>query len=120
MPGVERIWLDGVVHASLDESVPQVGAPEVWAEGFDGSGVTIAVLDTGIDETHPDVAGRVIAAENFSTSPEVTDLHGHGTHVASIAAGNGAASDGQFTGVAPRADLVNAKVLDDTGQGSER
>ena len=117
--GLEKIWLDGPVRASLDESVPQIGAPEVWADGFDGSGVTIAVLDTGIDETHPDLAGRVVEAKNFSTSTVLTDVFGHGTHVASIAAGNGAASDEQFTGVAPGAELVSAKVLDDTGQGTE-
>ena len=119
LPGVQRIWLDGPVHASLDESVPQVGAPDVWEQGYDGAGVTIAVLDTGLDETHPDLAGRVIAAENFSTAPGVTDVHGHGTHVASIAAGNGSASGGQFSGVAYAADLANGKVLDDTGQGTE-
>ena len=119
LAGVDKIWLDGPVHASLDESVPQVGAPEVWADGFDGTGVTIAVLDTGIDDTHPDLAGRVVAAENFSDSAVVTDLHGHGTHVASIAAGNGAVSGGQLSGVAYGADLASGKVLDDTGQGTE-
>lgn len=119
IPGVEKIWLDGPMAASLDESVPQIGAPAAWEQGYDGTGVRIAVVDTGIDDRHPDLAGRVVAAEVFSDADSPIDVFGHGTHVASIAAGNGAASDGQFTGVAYGADLVNAKVLDDFGSGLE-
>ncbi|MFK4082975.1 S8 family serine peptidase [Kribbella sp. NPDC020789] len=114
---VERISLDHRVTASLDQSVPQIGAPAAWQRGLTGKGVKIAVLDTGIDPTHPDVAGRIAAAEDFSGSGDVVDHFGHGTHVASIAAGNGAASGGKYKGVAPDATLLNAKVLDDTGNG---
>jgi subtilisin family serine protease len=89
--GVQRILLDGRVHASLDESVPQVGAPEVWDRGFTGTGMKIAIVDGGVDAHHPDLAGRVVAAENFTDAPTVEDRIGHGTHVASIAAGDGAA-----------------------------
>jgi hypothetical protein len=77
------------------------------------------VLDTGVDATHPDLAGKVVANQNFSTSDTATDRHGHGTHVAGIVAGAGTASGGSHTGVAPGADLMNVKVLGDDGAGFE-
>ncbi|MEV1010093.1 S8 family serine peptidase [Streptomyces sp. NPDC049881] len=117
--GVETVALDGVATKTLAESVPQIGAPEAWAAGYDGEGVTVAVLDTGISSTHPDVADHVVAAENFSDAADAEDRDGHGTHVASTATGTGAHSGGTYTGVAPGADLINAKVLDDTGSGWE-
>jgi len=88
--GVAHIWLDGVRKAGLDKSVPQIGADKAWASGYDGKGVRIAVLDTGVDATHPDLKDQVVAARNFTPSPDATDKYGHGTHVASIAAGTGA------------------------------
>ncbi|MFE0133497.1 S8 family serine peptidase [Streptomyces sp. NPDC059037] len=117
--GIERIWLDGTRRASLDKSVPQIGAPKAWEAGFDGKGVKIAVLDTGVDATHPDLKGQVAAKKNFTTSPDTKDRIGHGTHVASTAAGTGAKSGGKLKGVAPGAKLLNGKVLDDTGAGSD-
>ncbi|GAB3165258.1 S8 family serine peptidase [Amycolatopsis stemonae] len=116
---VERISLDRRVRVSLDRSVPQIGAPEAWAAGFDGTGTTVAVLDTGYDPTHPDLAGRVSEAVNFTTSPDTTDHFGHGTHVASTIAGSGAASGGRLKGAAPGARLLVGKVLDDDGFGYE-
>ncbi|WP_432173621.1 S8 family serine peptidase [Streptomyces sp. Tue6028] len=116
-PGIASVWLDAVVEASLDKSVPQIGGPEAWAAGYDGTGTRIAVLDTGIDTTHPDLAGKVAAEHNFSNSPTTDDRFGHGTHVASIAAGTGAKSAGTYKGVAPGAALLDAKVLNDNGQG---
>ncbi|NEC92510.1 S8 family peptidase [Streptomyces sp. SID12501] len=115
--GIAHVWLDGTGKASLDKSVPQIGAPKAWAAGFDGKGVKIAVLDTGVDATHPDLKDQVIAAKNFSTATSVTDKFGHGTHVASIVAGTGAKSGGKYKGVAPGAKILNGKVLDDTGSG---
>ncbi|MEV6107735.1 S8 family serine peptidase [Streptomyces sp. NPDC051940] len=116
---VRKVWLDAKVTASLDVSVPHIGAPEAWDEGYDGKGVKVAVLDTGIDLTHPDVAARVVATRSFVPGVEsAKDGHGHGTHVASTIAGSGAASGGRYKGVAPQADLMVGKVLNDAGQGS--
>ncbi|MFC9318366.1 S8 family serine peptidase [Streptomyces nigra] len=117
--GIASVWLDGVRRASLDKSVAQIGAPKAWAAGYDGKGVKIAVLDTGVDATHPDLKGQVVAAKNFSPAPDATDKVGHGTHVASIAAGTGAKSGGKYKGVAPGAGILNGKVLDDEGYGDD-
>ncbi|MFE2511510.1 S8 family peptidase [Streptomyces naganishii] len=117
--GIAHIWLDGVRKASLDKSVPQIGAPAAWKAGYTGKGVKIAVLDTGVDATHPDLKTQVIAARNFSAATDAKDHYGHGTHVASIAAGTGAKSKGKYKGVAPGARILNGKVLDDSGSGDD-
>jgi subtilisin family serine protease len=118
--GLERVWLDGPVRAALDQSVPQIGAPAAWRAGRTGAGVTVGVLDTGVDATHPDLAGAVADAVDFTDSPSGTrDLVGHGTHVASIITGSGTASGGRYRGVAPDARLLVGKVLGDDGFGSE-
>ena len=115
--GVTRIWLDRRVQVRLDRSTGQIGAPAAWQAGLDGSGVRVAVLDTGIDERHPDLSGQVVTARNFTEEPDTRDRHGHGTHVASTVAGTGAASGGSRRGVASGADLVSGKVLDAEGFG---
>jgi subtilisin family serine protease len=114
-----KIWLDGVVHATLDQSVPLIGAPTAWQHGYTGQGVKVAVLDTGIDAAHPDLAGKVAVSQNFSDSPDADDHFGHGTHVASIITGSGAASGGRYKGVAPGVSLLSGKVLDDQGGGDD-
>ncbi|WP_406357856.1 S8 family peptidase [Streptomyces sp. NBC_00658] len=116
--GVDAVWLDDIRKADLDTSVPQIGAPTAWEAGYDGTGTTIAVLDTGVDQSHPDLAGQEIAEKNFTTSPDAKDRFGHGTHVASIAAGTGAKSAGKYTGVAPGAKILDGKVLNDSGSGT--
>lgn len=113
--GVDRVWLDAALRVTLDQSVPQVGAPQAWQSGYDGTGATVAVLDTGIDTNHPDLAGQVVGAANFSNESTSTDRSGHGTHVASTIAGTGAASGGTYKGVAPGARLLNVKVCNSAG-----
>ncbi|NUR48374.1 MAG: S8 family serine peptidase [Hamadaea sp.] len=114
-----KVWLDGVRKPSLDVSVPLIGAPTVWQAGYTGAGVKVAVLDTGVDDTHPDLAGKVIARQNFAAAdyPDEDDRDhvGHGTHVASTIAGSGAASGGRYKGVAPDAQLLNGKVCVEGG-----
>ncbi|WP_405406629.1 S8 family peptidase [Streptomyces sp. NBC_01104] len=109
--GVTKLWLDGRVKVNLKESVPLIGAPEAWAAGYTGKGVKVAVLDTGIDVNHPDFAGLIDGTTSFVPGEAVTDVNGHGTHVASTIVGSGAASGGDYKGVAPGADLYVGKVL---------
>ncbi|CAM5253973.1 S8 family serine peptidase [Streptomyces narbonensis] len=109
--GVAKLWLDGRVEASLKESVPLIGAPEAWAAGYDGKGVKVAVLDTGIDADHPDFAGLIDGTASFVPGEGITDVNGHGTHVAGTIVGSGAASGGDNQGVAPGANLFVGKVL---------
>ncbi|GIH10014.1 hypothetical protein Rhe02_80810 [Rhizocola hellebori] len=107
-------------QGKLDPNLPQVSAPQAWADGFTGSGVKVAVLDTGADFSHPDLAGQVAERADFTVEGgTAADGHGHGTHVAAIIAGTGAAASGERRGVAPGAQLVVGKVLDDDGFGSE-
>ncbi|WP_199443910.1 S8 family peptidase [Umezawaea beigongshangensis] len=116
---LEKVWLDGKRTTSLDRSVPQIGAPAAWEAGHTGEGVRVAVLDTGVDETHPDLVGQEVAAENFTGTGTGADGHGHGTHVASTVAGTGAHNGGKYRGVASGADLIDGKVLTDGGSGQE-
>ncbi|MFF0289419.1 S8 family serine peptidase [Streptomyces sp. NPDC005262] len=117
--GVSKLWYDGKAKVALDKSVPQIGAPEAWAKGFDGKGVKVAVLDTGADLNNADIKSEIVQSQSFVNGQTVQDGHGHGTHVASTIAGSGANSDGKYKGVAPGADLLVGKVLDNSGHGAE-
>lgn len=114
---MRKLWLDAKVEATLDRSTRQVNAPEAWAAGYDGKGTKVAVLDTGADAGHPDLKGRIGASKNFTDSEDASDRDGHGTHTTSTVGGSGAASDGKRKGVAPGAELLNGKVLNDYGYG---
>ncbi|WP_371631017.1 S8 family serine peptidase [Streptomyces sp. NBC_00341] len=109
--GADKLWLDGRMHVALDRSVPQINAPQAWEDGYTGKGVTVAVLDSGYDSDHPDLAGRVTVSSNFLGGDTAEDDNGHGTHVASTIAG----VDSTYRGVAPDASLAVGKVCDSTG-----
>jgi len=90
---------------------------------LDGTGIGIAVIDSGIDATHKGFLDksnnlRVVASKDFTGENRTDDPYGHGTHVASIAAGNGRISNATYIGIAPNANIVNLRVLNSTGTGS--
>ena len=110
--GIERLSLDHAFEPLLAESPGEILA-ETAREEFDvdGSGVDIAVLDTGIDADHPDFGDRVVYEENFVDDEDTTeDLDGHGTHVAGTAAGDGTESGEELVGVAPGANLLDMRT----------
>jgi serine protease AprX len=82
---------------------------------LDGSGQIIAIADTGIDQTHPDFAGRIKVAIARGRANDASDPEGHGTHVAGCALGDGTASGGKIKGLAPKATLVFQSLLNDAG-----
>jgi thermitase len=128
--GVHMVAPNRIYHASdatLTPNDPMVGsqwalntihAPQAWAKRVDASGITVAVIDTGIDYNHPELIGRVIQGPDLADSDgSPMDHFGHGTHVAGIigAAGN----NGQgIAGVAWNCKLMAIKVLGDDGSGS--
>lgn len=131
---IRKVWLDGQVRAmgrpagaavraeaptaSPDENLRRIGAPAAWRHGLTGKGVRIAVLDSGVDARHPDLAGRIARTRDF-VGGGAADEMGHGTHVASVLAGSGELSDGTYRGVAPDARLFVGRVLDERGAGAE-
>lgn len=107
--------------SEIPEGVKLMKAPEVWSESKQGSGVVIAVLDTGCQKDHPDLQDRIIGGRNFTAdfngdANNFDDNNGHGTHVA----GTIAASENNqgVLGMAPQAKLLILKVLEGNGSGS--
>lgn len=97
-------------HSPSDEFLQQTGAARLNNDGDTGQGVTVAVLDTGIDRL-PDFAGRLIGGVDLTGENQpFQDDYGHGTFVAGLIAGDGTSSGGQYQGEAPGADLVSVKV----------
>ena len=101
-----------------------VNAPYAWSSGENGSGIGVAVIDSGINSLN-DISGRVAYSQNFDSSASTTnDLYGHGSHVAGIIGGNGASSNCSycfitFKGIAPNVNLINLRVLDQNGTATD-
>jgi serine protease AprX len=121
---VARIALDRAIAGANERTAHTVGATAVREQlGFDGTGIRVAVIDSGIASSHDDLrdgsgAQRVDQFVDFvNGDPSAYDDYGHGTHVAGIIAGNGFDSDGARTGIAPGARLVVLKALDGSGHG---
>lgn len=122
---VMRIAADRPTIGTNERTGPTVGATAVrQTYGYDGSGVGIAVIDSGAAASHDDLAAasggpRVVQFVDFVNNESTAyDDFGHGTHVSGIIAGNGADSGGLRAGIAPAASLVELKVLDGSGHGS--
>ncbi|HET6445235.1 MAG TPA: S8 family serine peptidase, partial [candidate division Zixibacteria bacterium] len=126
MPSVSGVYPDSPVHLNLTESIPLIGADQVWVMTDDlgrpitGQGIRVAIIDTGIDYTHPDLGGcfgpgcKVVDGYDLrNNDPDPMDDGGHGTHCAGVVA-----ASGTMTGVAPEASLLAYKVLDGGGYGS--
>ncbi len=107
-------------HAEeIPYGVKQLEAPRIWQKGEKGDGIVIAILDTGVDVSHPDLKDQIIGGKNFSddgAEDDFNDGNGHGTHVAGIIAA--AETDTGVVGVAPQAKLLIVKVLGNDGSGS--
>jgi serine protease AprX len=130
LAGLQSIYLNITLQSYLHESVPLIGATSVWQDyGITGQGIGVAILDTGLDATHADLALGQTTAQNvkilglqYAAGQDLNQVglpvfyqegvpnsditSGHGTHVAGIVAASGAASDGYYKGVAPGAHLV--------------
>jgi serine protease AprX len=120
LPGVDGISLDRRVEGTLERTGATIGATYVReALGLDGTGVGVAIIDSGVanwhDDLGPDRVTRFVDFVNFESASY--DDYGHGTHVAGIIAGSGYDSGGRRRGIAPGATLLVEKVLDAAGQG---
>ena len=123
-----KVTFDAVCDAMPPNNyLDTLGITQLWDAGLDGSGITVAVIDSGIafDDDFGSIAGelgsaRLISQVGFNSSAyTVQDIYGHGTHVAGIIAGNGTKSDGFYQGVAPNANLIGIKISDDYGMAYE-
>ncbi|HEX9495207.1 MAG TPA: S8 family peptidase [Candidatus Limnocylindria bacterium] len=101
--------------AAASAGIQAVNAPQTWTQtGASGRGIGVAVIDSGVAD-HPDLAGRIVARVDLTGEGSTGDPGGHGTHVAGLIAGDGTASNGAFTGVAPQANIVSVRVIDSNG-----
>ncbi|HET9374091.1 MAG TPA: S8 family serine peptidase, partial [Chthoniobacterales bacterium] len=129
-PNVVYISSDRPLAPSLSNAAPAVNAFAAWQSGYTGAGIGVALIDSGV-ASHPDLNGgflglsRVVYNQSFvAGTPSPNDQYGHGTHIAGLIAGNGASSTGSkysrtFKGIAPKANVVNLRVLDQNGAGSD-
>ena len=111
----DPIGFEGTADDSTSHRIQKIVRSErLWGQGIDGSGTTVALLDTGVYAAHPDLAGRVVACKDLTheagTEAHCADTFGHGTFMAGLIAGDGTASNGRYTGAAPAAKLVSVKA----------
>jgi serine protease AprX len=130
LPIVGRIQYDAPVPMSLTNAsttgaagwnIAAINAPQLWAQGYDGTGMVVANMDTGVDPAHPDLAGKWRGGSNSWFDPygqhaTPHDFDGHGTQTMGLMVG-GAAS-GTAIGVAPGARWIAVKIYDDAGNGT--
>jgi serine protease AprX len=131
---VKSVWTDSLVELAdidilgcrfvlssykvmpLNETIKMINASILWDMGYTGKGIRIAIVDTGVDTSHPDFrfangTSKIVESISFIEGEDAEDRHGHGTAMAGIAAGSGLASNGRFKGVAPDALIINVKAF---------
>jgi serine protease AprX len=130
-PEILSVTIDHPMNVMDDLTNSATGVVSAWNAGYTGSGVGVAVIDSGINDSHPDLwnanhtASRVVYHQDFTGTATTNlagakyDLYGHGTHVAGIIGGNGSLSGGQYEGVAPGVNLVDLRALDLNGNGTD-
>ncbi len=129
-PEIASVTIDHPMNVMDDLTNGATGVSSVWNSGFTGAGVGVAVIDSGINDSHPDLHGsngasRVVYHQDFTGTATTNsngakyDLYGHGTHVAGIIGGNGSLSGGQYEGVAPGVNLIDLRALDANGAGTD-
>jgi subtilisin family serine protease len=138
LPEIRKLWTDIGFHLDTSDHSTQsnqrvvpngylhpreiIGVNPLYDQGFNGSHTVVSIIDTGVDATHPDLDDmddnettndpKVLAQVSFAEGdPFPFDLNGHGTYCAGLVAGTGAASQGNYTGIAPGAQLISAKVV---------
>ncbi len=121
---VLRLSVDRLIVGALERTGPTIGATDLHQSGYDGSGVGVAVIDSGITSWHDDLTGSTTGSQRVDRFVDFVnggttayDDYGHGTHVAGIIAGNGFDSSGARAGIAPAAHLTVLKSLDASGKG---
>jgi serine protease AprX len=129
-PEIVSVSIDHPMNVTDDTTNDATGVNTAWNAGYNGAGVGVAVIDSGINDSHPDLqnsngTSRVVYHQDFTGTPTTNssgaqyDLYGHGTHVAGIIGGNGSLSGGQYEGVAPAVSLVDLRALDENGAGTD-
>ncbi len=130
-PRVTFVSVDHPMQVADDLTNGATGVAAAWNAGYTGAGVGVAVIDSGINDSHPDLwnssetTSRVVYHQDFTGTPTTNsngakyDLYGHGTHVAGIIGGNGYLSGGEYAGVAPGVTLVDLRALDENGAGTD-
>ena len=129
-PDVVYISPNRPVRGSLDHAVSAVNGDLAYASGWDGTGIGIAVIDSGVSSiydlnTDDNLSSRIVYSQSFVSGDSSTaDAFGHGTHIAGIIAGNAYTSStsnyrGVYRGIAPEAKIINLRVLDSTGASTD-
>jgi serine protease AprX len=130
-PDVLFVSIDHPVQGADETTDVATGVNTAVADGYTGTGIGVAVIDSGINDSHKDLwnsaetASRVVYRQDFTgtantnTSGAKYDLYGHGTHVAGIIGGNGYLSGGNYAGVASNVNLIDLRVLDLNGAGTD-
>jgi serine protease AprX len=130
-PEILSVSVDHPIKGLDETTDAATNVPSAWNAGYNGAGIGVAVIDSGINDSHPDLwdstesYSRVVYHQDFTGTSTSNwsgakyDLYGHGTHVAGIIGGNGYLSSGNYSGVAPGVNLVDLRALDLNGVGSD-